>query len=87
MSQVNPKKALRNLYVAVKDKPLEPKTDTDLYEPYVEDLPDGDPIHELLTGIEFSEVESLLYLNQDTRQTALEHYQQLLTLGADCATA
>lgn len=81
MIDTNPKQALRELYVALKDKPLEPKKDTDLYEPYVEKLPDGDPIHELLTGIQFSEVESLHLVSGQRgtgKSTELLRLKQLL---------
>ncbi len=53
------KAPLKTLYKALTDRPLRPGEDTDLYEPYVEKLPDGDPILELKRAIEFSESESL----------------------------
>ncbi|HEB63416.1 MAG TPA: hypothetical protein ENJ07_02940 [Gammaproteobacteria bacterium] len=55
----NSKADLKTLYKALTDRPLEPGSDDEFYEPYVERLPDGDPILELKTGIEFSESESL----------------------------
>ncbi|MCF6282945.1 MAG: hypothetical protein L3J28_12205 [Candidatus Polarisedimenticolaceae bacterium] len=55
----NSKDVLKTLYKALTDRPLEPGVDDAFYEPYVESLPDGDPILELKTGIEFSESESL----------------------------
>ena len=53
------KQTLKELYQALADRPLDPRVDVDLYEPYVERLPDGDPIERLLTGISFSDNESL----------------------------
>jgi hypothetical protein len=54
-----PKQTLKELYQALADRPLDPKVDVRFYEPYVEKLPDGDPIERLFTGISFSDNESL----------------------------
>ena len=59
MNMLNKKQTLKTLYQALSDRPLNFGEDTELYEPYVEKLPGGDPILELKTTIEFSESESL----------------------------
>lgn len=53
------KQTLKTLYKALNDRPLKPDEDAEFYEPYVEKLPDGDPIFRLKRAIEFSESESL----------------------------
>ncbi|VAW89504.1 hypothetical protein MNBD_GAMMA18-1339, partial [hydrothermal vent metagenome] len=59
MNMLDKKQPLKTLYKALSDRPLKPGEDTELYEPYVEKLPGGDPILELKKTIEFSESESL----------------------------
>ena len=53
------KQTLKTLYRALKERPHDPRIDADIYEPYVTALPDGDPIARLVSGIEFSESQSL----------------------------
>lgn len=57
----DPKQALKVLYRALTDHALDPDVpqDREFYEPYVENLADGDPVEELLTDIDFAESESL----------------------------
>lgn len=59
----NPKQKLKELYQALRDKPLDPADEQDAkwYVPYVQELP-SDPITEIFDEINFSESESLHYV-------------------------
>ncbi|HPE62076.1 MAG TPA: hypothetical protein PLB10_17220 [Thiolinea sp.] len=59
----NPKQALKNLYQALKDKPLDPANPVQArwYVPYVEQL-EADPIGEICNEINFNDTESLHYV-------------------------
>lgn len=59
MNTANPKQKLKEFYQALKERPLDPRVDAEIYEPYVAALPDGDPIARLYAGVNFAESQSL----------------------------
>lgn len=69
MNEQNPKQNLKALYLALKERPLDPGVDVGLYEPFVEKLPEGDPIARLFTGISFSDDNESLHLVTGQRGT------------------
>jgi len=78
----NAKQALKTLYQALADRPLDPIEDKDWYEPYVEKLADGDPIAELLTDIDFSDAQSLHLVSGQRgtgKSTELKRLKNLLS--------
>lgn len=63
MSTTNPKQHLKELYQALRDKPLDPANEHDAqwYVPYVQQL-ETDPIAEIFNEITFNDAESLHYV-------------------------